>query len=68
MWWCLHSNRGNQDSLGGQNNSDKSKENCKYCKEPGLSVENCWKLQAKKAAMNPADYKNEYHEEENDQN
>jgi hypothetical protein len=24
------------------------KDNCKYCKKPGHSVEKCWKLQAKK--------------------
>jgi uncharacterized protein (UPF0179 family) len=40
--------------------------NCKYCKTPGHSVENSWKLQAKKAAME-VNNENEFHEDHNEQ-
>jgi hypothetical protein len=60
-------NRGNlnQSRRGGkndnQNNGNPNKNNCKNCRAPGHSVENCWKLQSKKAAMNPVHNENEFH-------
>jgi hypothetical protein len=64
-------NRGNQSqgNRAGQNQNNvgsNDKDNCKYCKKPGHSVENCWKLQAKKAAMNVSN-ENEFHEDNNEQ-
>jgi hypothetical protein len=47
-------NRGNQNEssrvgqINNQNNGNPNKDNCKYCRTPGNSVENCWKLQSKK--------------------
>ena len=53
-------NRGGQAQNKGENND---KDNCKYCKKPGHSVEKCWKLQAKKAAME-VNNEDEYHEDQ----
>jgi hypothetical protein len=65
-----HGNQ-NQGSRGGLNNSQNngysSNNIYKYCKQPGRSIENCWKLQAKKTAINPVNNENEYHEDHNDQ-
>jgi hypothetical protein len=60
-------NRGNQsqNNRGGQtqsNGGNNDKDNCKYCKKPGHSVEKCWKLQAKKASMHVND-ENECHDD-----
>jgi hypothetical protein len=63
---CINQGQGNR---GGQNQNDgasNDKGSCKYCRKPGHSVENCWKLQAKKAAMNVIN-ENEFHEDNNDQ-
>ncbi len=61
-------NRGkqNQNNRGGQNQNkgeNNDKDNCKYCKKPGHSVEKCWKLQAKKASIEVND-EDEYHEDQ----
>jgi hypothetical protein len=64
-------NRGNQsqNNRGGQtqnNGGNNDKDNCKYCKKPGHSVEKCWKLQAKKASMN-MNNEDEYHDDHEQQ-
>ena len=59
-------NRGNPNNRGGQNQNkgeNNDKENCKYCKKPGHSVERCFKLQAKKASME-VNNEDEYHEDQ----
>ena len=54
-------NRGGQN--GSQNNGSNNKDKCKYCKTPGHSVENCYKLQAKKAAAE-VNNEDEFHEDQ----
>jgi hypothetical protein len=63
-----HGNQG-QGNSGGQNQNNggrNKKDNCKYSKKPGHSVENCWKLQAKKASLN-VNNKDEFHEDHAEQ-
>ena len=66
-----NNNRGgqsNQNGRGGQNNSESDKDKCRYSKKPGHMVQNCFKLQEKRAAESAvAVDENECHEEENDQ-